>query len=341
MLMGCIRRCLSEIHIAFLKSRRNLGVIREISPYLEKGFYQNSLSFDRIHRIGEKTRMKVKTFSSYGELYPFSACLIKLYNSITAYFVRNSYKDFMGTDVIISSSLTEYKVFDYCTDRVLTYFKSEKKMDRIIRDKKLFIDVFRVPRTLTINYKNSFIIEEMISHHDFDVRQAFEELCSDISKFILYNSTYLERDPNYHNKCKFFSDRFGQSELLIESIGSLMTLTHGDLWSSNCIFDGEQFYITDFERVGKRYFLFDFFLFIFTEWHLNGNAALIDNYFNGRYDRYLDLVFKGCSLTYENESRQSYFLAFLVSITYERWQTNREIDKKIRKFIQSFIPSYS
>lgn len=337
--------CLRQIHIAYLKSKRNRILIKEYSDYLHEGIYKNSLSFDCVYNTISKPQFDSSTFSSLVDrLLLFPKALIRINNAFLRYRVRHreNHHCFDASEMILSSSLSEMKFFDFQKKEVLTIFKSETKLYSINEAKQIFANTYRIPKTIIVNFDRSFMIEELIPHMAYDLDEVFKQLCEGFCLHLsYYSSNIITNKEVYIDACKYYVSRFGGCDLLYDTIGSIRVFSHGDLWSSNIIFDGEKVFVTDFEHAGERFFLYDFFMFIFTEWQLNKDDRLIINYFNGKYDTYLYRMFISAGTVYDTDHRDKYFMVFIASILFDRWLGYEEIENTIKVFINKFITSYS
>lgn len=340
--MSKVREFIREIRAVRQRTKRNRYLIRELAGYLISGKYKNTDSFDCIYNTKAQPKIGRLTFTAKNRAETtFDKC-VELFNKGVTYSVAaNTPKVFNGTEVIVSSTGTEYKIFDFVKKLVLTIYESQEKMMHIQENKNKIRGVFNVPDTVTINSDKSYVVEKLIQHHELLVDDAFRILTKSMNDNLTKQKEYTFRDKAKYQKNKdYFASRFGQSKLLDNAIGEITTLTHGDFWSSNVIYDGHLYYITDFERVGDRFFLYDFFMFMFSEWLLNKNSLLLDNYFSGEYDAQLDKMFYSVDSEYITECKQEYFLIFLVSITYERWQNYNGIDHKIKELIDIYLTAY-
>lgn len=341
--MGNLHQVLRTLHIAFIKSKRNRIIMKSLSNYVTNGVYENAITFDYIKKRGVDSQLTVSTFSSYHSIPKIAKHLILLINKFVAYRIKGLSKDkvYNGSEIIISSSLSEYKIFDFHHKSVLTLYSSIDKMMQVERNKQIFSIAYKTPSTYSVCRDRSFVVEEMIPHEAVNVENAFAYLCENMNVFI---KKQRERNNIYEIDFKsswfHFKNKFGDSCMLEEGTITIMCFTHGDLWSSNIIYDGSNYYVTDFEHADKRYFLYDFFFFIFTEWHLNKNPLLVDNYFGGNYDRYLYAIFDQVGYSYNPNKRQKYFLIFLVFIMSGRWLEYDAINPLIENFLKLYISSY-
>lgn len=341
--MSFIRYFIRELRLAVINYDRNRFIIHDLKPYLISGNFYNSPSFDVITCKSWRSEIKETTFASKNKSNQYAKIISILFNNLFCYKIDNNSTLFRGVDIVISSSKTEFKVFDYQDRKVLTRYKSLKKMKMVEENKKKFSNFFNVPATFSVDYNSLFIIEEFITKQEFKAEIAIDYVLKGISKYIEANGEVAHiEDKRYRDECVYFESRFGYSSLLeTNDTCMIYCFTHGDLWASNIIFDGKDYYITDFERAGDRYFLFDFFLFIFTEWQLNDNARLIEKYFAGEYDNVLRVMFNNVHSHFYCQKKDFYFVVFLTAITSERWKDYNEIDNKIIFFISNYIPSYN
>ena len=341
--MDKFHQFLSDLHIALIKEKRNGKIIKYISDYLINGVYENSVAFDLIKTKGKPSQLSVSTFSSYKNISKFSKLLILVYNKVHCYHVKSDQKEkkFNGTELIISSSLSEYKIFDFRNKLVLTIYSSLEKLRMIEENKQKLSIAYKVPFTYMLNEGQSYMVEELVIHKAFKVEDAFRFICESIRIFTMVQKESKElREYDFKDSWGNFKKIFGYSRLLDEDVSSMVCYTHGDMWSSNIIYNGECYYATDFEHVGVRYFLYDFFFFIFTEWHLKKNDNLINNYFLGGYDAYLNDIFMQAGTIYSFNKKQQYFLFFLVSIMSDRWLNYEAIHPVINRFLNLYIPLY-
>lgn len=337
--MNIIRQIIGECHVALIKTKRNKKIINLLEAYLLNGVYKNTPSFDCIYKKDILPRVGKYTFTATDEKPLSVKIALRLFNVLFKYTINSSKKVFGGTEVIISSSLSEYKAFDYEKRRVLTVYKSVDKMEKVENYKQLFSEIYNVPTTYTFCREKSYVIEDLVCHSYFDpicvVQTIAEGICSVIEKYGYEKRNY----EFFKTRVDHFSKRFGESNILYDD-SLIICYTHGDLWSSNVIYNGEHYFVTDFELADSRFFLYDFFLFIFSEWLLKNDSRLLDCYFSGEYDSLLHKIFQTAKVNFDKHKKQIYIMTFLVSITYERWQTNIEMDSKINNFINHYILLY-
>ena len=253
----------------------------------------------------------------------------------------NSEHNFSGTQLIISSSQEEYKIFDFKSRLLLTKYTSLEKLIKYNDNKAIFAHSFNVAKTINIDKKESAIVEQLIQHNTIDVTASFKTLVRSINNHLIFVKPTLNNNQvSYAEMCDFFASRFGNSNILKDKSGQTCIMSHGDLWSSNVISNGNVIFITDFERAGNRFFLYDFFTFIFTEWLLNNDSTLLHKYFIGEFDSALEQIFHSVDKIYSNTNREKYLLAFLIYYTYERWKNSSTNDERVANFMKLYTPSY-
>lgn len=317
---------------------RNKKIFNAAKPYLASGLFRNSLYSDYIYEVSHQKHFENLTFSSSSYQNFFAKKIISCVTSLMTYKNCNS-GDFGGTEIIISSSLREYKIFNVEKKVVLTLYLDRNKMNRVFWNKKNFSPFFNVVKTLEINSRKSFCIEEFINHKNFDKEKAFLFIAKQYA-FYARNKSF-NKDKQMDIQCLFFAKRFGSSKLLSLIKDFPIIFTHGDLWKSNVIYDGLIYYVTDFEAAKSRFFLYDLFCFIFTEYVIYDDLAMIQNYFQGKYDDLFSNISQSVDLVFEKNNRDLYFLAYLVTVLNERWKNYFGVDDKISRVIKDFIPNYN
>ncbi len=317
---------------------RNRNIFYLVKPYLATGKFRNSLHCDYIYEVSHKRHFDNITFASSSYQHPIAKRVIAFITWIIVYKNRAK-ENFGGTEIIISSSGQEYKIFNIDRSSVLTLFSDINKMLCVVSNKNHFKDYFYVAQTLEVVREKKFIVEEFISQKIFDKEEAFRCLAK---QYAVYARNFPSfKDDDADENCRFFAQRFGKSDLLDLVKEFPMILSHGDLWKSNVMYDGFWYYITDFESVKPRFVLYDLFCFIFTEYVLYDDMTMILYYFQGKYDDLFSDVLLSVNIVFDREKRGLYLLAYLVTVLSERWKTFVAVDCKISKVIKEFIPNYS
>ena len=335
-----IRHVLAIIHEMIRVSMRNRRVLRSCSPYLVGGKYKCTLPGDYIFEKNNQSSLGIATFSSVRKEQRMAITLLdSIIKSHTYRVPASEQNKFKGKELIISSTGTEVKIFAADVGSVLTLYQDKEKLAAIVREKAFYGKYFRVPKTLSTS--DNYIIEEFIPHECFDVVELFPLLCDDICNYIEHNKDNIVFDPERdRQRVNSFSESMGESSILKDLIALPRLKVHGDMWSSNIIFNGGKYYLTDFERSGVRYSLFDFFCFMWSEYHLKNDDRLLQAYFKGDYDDYVRRMAESLGFPFLESSRELYLLAFLVEISTERWVSKEIIHRNAQKTIRTFVAKY-
>lgn len=319
---------------------RNKKILKSCENYLVNGIYKNSYRGDYIYNVSNNSDLGNITFSSLTFYKGHLKFVLKWLINLFEYKINNEKKTFCGTEVIISSTETEIKIFDTTKDEVLTLYKELHKLNNIAQEKEFFSLYYNVPSTIMIDHNNKYICERFVRHKEFVVKEAFDKLCKSMVDYVQANGNdaycNIEDDKI---KSRFFEECFGKSLLLDLTLGFPKIKMHGDFWRSNIIFDGSCYYVTDFEKAGSRYFLYDFFCFIFSDCRFFKNEELMDSYFNGEYDSVLISMFESVKQKYDSSKRDVYFLTFIVELSYERLSKFHTL-RIMGSFLKKYIPCY-
>lgn len=341
-LLGDILIFIKKSFELLIISIRDRKIVRDHKAFLKEGKYKMSVKGDYIYEKSSGSNLKEKTYSS---LTHFNKNFVFFLNKIAdlfTYTVRyKGEKFFYGTEIILSSSLTEVKIFETENREVLTRYRDKEKLRKILLDKEYFGQYFNVPKTIKTDIKNSFIIEEFIKHTKFESKEALDYFCGALIKYFNeIRETVLYDNSGDEKRVSIFANNIGQSGFLSRIVGMPKVIVHGDFWRLNVIYDGTQYYIIDFEKKGVRFFLYDFFCFIFSECTLLEDDRLLESYFNGDYDDRLSKMFEVIGEKFDESLRGEYLIAFLVEILNERKWTKEKSDVLVGGLLRKYIPNY-
>lgn len=317
------------------------SILGRCQLYLIPGAYRLSLSEDIVYNTSVSSSLQGLTFSSKIEIGVVRSLINRFINVFVLKIIRQETKCiFHGSEVVLTSSKKEYKVFDYNNKEVVSLFSDLERQQRIEENKLFFSKYFNVPRTIEYKPDIYYQKEKLIMHAPYYVDDAFTDI---IQKYLNYckSINVFQKECGYwKERNTIFSERFGDSVLLQELEKLPIIFTHGDLWSSNVIYDGNTFYITDFENGLYRFFGYDLMTFICSEWFINKDASLINSYLSGKWDSNLIKIAQLFSLSFDGRMKHLFLLAFIVTIFYERWRFSDELDDTIKVFIKIYVPNY-
>ena len=321
---------------------RNRNIVKAHRSFLKGGTYKNSLTGDYIYEKSSPSYLKAQTFSSLSQCNNFIDMLLNLLVDLFMYRVReNGEKKFQGTEMILSSSKTETKIFSIDNNEVLTKYKDVEKLKRVELDKKYFGQFFNVPETKTVNIEECYVVEKFIAHKKFEPVNAFSYFSE-----VLINYLYAIRDTISYDeagdekKIKKFSNYVGDSKMLHRVVGLPKLMVHGDFWNFNVIYDGRKYYLIDYEKKGVRFFLYDYLCFIFSEYTLLNNNRLLKTYLSGGFDETLSEMFGAIGCRFNEKMREVYFLAFLVEILNERPWSKVLSNELVGGLLRTYLPKY-
>lgn len=320
---------------------RNQRIINATSDYLIEGTYVSLAYGDRIVNACSNVKNEIITFRSLDSKSQLILPLYKCFCKLIKYKVSNTGEKFKGVEIIISSSGNEYKIFKEGYMEVLTVFGNPNKLNTIISNRQVFEQYFFVPKMLHYNIEEGYCIEQYINHTCFEMNKCIDSLLDNYKAYFYSTSCKftIEIDNN-KPECQYFKKKYGNSKMLEEIQTLPKAFVHGDLWESNILFNGVQYYLTDFELAGRRYFLYDFFCFIYSPYMIKGDGRLIEDYLLGRFDLKLGQLPKIGLFKYDPSNRGVFLLAFIVSINYERWMGLRVEEDKVLKSLHMYIPEY-
>lgn len=247
---------------------------------------------------------------------------------------------FDGELLLIPS--TSYGVKIFSKNQVLTFYNNKNIMHKIIDNKEWCNYIFNTP--ITIEYGENFVIEEFIKNKP-------EKDDEKIAFFMNAYITFFKKDntditiAKHENKRLKYALLFKNFYKKISTKNYETIIQHGDMWSYNIIFNGEKFYVLDYENVSKKYILFDFFTYIYNEAIIHKNNRLLDKYRTGKYDDLLFKYMESLNLIFLKERREEYFKTFLSELLYEKMQNYgpRTYIKellKMKKTYNSFMKGY-
>lgn len=341
-LLRDIRLFIGWVHVILQFSIGNGRIVKEHRLYLKGGKYKNSLKGDYIYEKSSSTYLKDNTYSSLSHFNAFiDSVLYRLVNLFTYSVKENNEKMFRGTEMILSSSRTEIKIFSSETNEVLTKYKNVDKLKRNEADKKYFGHFFNVPETISLCIEDGYIIERFIPHVKFEAIDAFHYFSDKIVNYLneIKNTITYDKQGD-ERKIEKFSNYIGDSYMLQYVVGLPKLMVHGDFWNYNVIYDGNNYYLIDYEKKGIRFFLYDFFCFIFSEYTLLNDSRLLKSYLAGGFDSTLFKMFEAVGYSYDNNKRGEYFLAFLVEILNERTWSRELSNELVGGLLRIYLPSY-
>lgn len=317
------------------------SILGRCQLYLIPGTYRLSLSEDIVYNTRTSSSLSGLTFSSKTNNGVVRSLFNRFINVFVLKTIRQETKcNFQGSEVVLTSSKKEYKIFDYINKEVVSLFSDLEKQKRIEENKLFFSKFFNVPRTIEYKPDKYYQKEKLIVHTPYCLDDAFTDVIQKYLNYCKSNNVFQNGCSYWKERNTVFSERFGASDFLQELEKLPLLFTHGDLWSSNVIYDGASYYITDFENGLYRFFGYDLMTFICSEWIINKDSSLINLYLTGKWDSYLIKITQLYSLPFDSSMKHLFLLAFIVTIFCERWSVSDELDDTVKDFIKLYVPNY-
>ena len=187
----------------------------------------------------------------------------------------------------------------------------------------------------TIDLKKQILKEPLIDSRPFTSEKAIEQILVDYSKYISRiqneeHSWYIPNEKLLKSFCQLWNDSSLFDRLLkFTKNNPIPTIeTHGDLWKSNMLYDGVNFYYIDFEYAAQRIFFYDIIMFILAESLRMKNDTLLDMFLSKQFDDCLVALSKKLNYNYDVLHKDLY----LILIVYE-WYSTRWVGTKNENLI--------
>lgn len=318
-----------NIFNTFYRIKKFWAILSEYGVYLTPGIYKLGRLDNVIYNVRfVKNANKESSYLFSGMINKKSIIGI-LRNFFSIGYVTNKRPSFQGQVLVVSSSEKDVKIFDYVDNKVLTSFEDVSRYELILNNKKLWATRFEVIPTLNTFDKPKFsLVEKYINKVDYDTCKYFDFLLKayvDIMPFAGTDATVYSINNELYQKFvlryNINADTYAVKTLLNDAC---LCLTHGDLWSSNVLYDGKSFYHIDFEVVKNRVFFYDIMMFIFSEALLKKDIKLLENYLRGVYDPQLEQLFNKNRKHFQEFSKMTILTAFVFLLYEERWCANND-----------------
>ncbi len=252
--------------------------------------------------------------------------------------IKNKTTEFEGELVLIPSNNYGIKIFS--KNKVLTQYNDENYLNHNLNSREKISFIFNTPKVCS--FTTHTIIEEKINSKEFDKEEVLYYILNSYIDYFKNNNIKLKKYYEIHkNNIKDFYKnnnflKFNEKIFFEEAV-----LQHGDLWSGNIIFDGNKYYVIDFEKVDEKYFLNDFFLYLYIDLDITKDSYFLNNYFNGKYDDILNKYCNSLEINYKKEKKKEYFESFLYYFIYENFSNYNKKELEIKlKDIEELIGKY-
>ena len=317
--------------------KKNVKIAEKYSRFLKNDKYFFNSTYSKLSNQNKDKITDVTDFSNGGT--GIKRALDKIINDVIIgkeLIINSDRKIFDGNVLLIPSHRYGVKIFN--DDEVLTYYNNKEFLKNDLKKREKIGEIVNTPKIKKIT--ENYLIEEKIKNIEFEKEEA---LISIMKKYIDFFSNrdvkILEKNiKNKKHKILFYNF---YKKIAVNKKDYKCILQHGDLWYGNIIYDGN-IYVVDYEEVEEKYFLYDFFKYIYSEAFISSNYKLLNNFFSGKYDEILNIYFSALNMNYNLNQKKEYFFTFLNVFIEDRIKTNnlytfkKEIDliKNVIKHIQ-------
>ncbi len=325
----------------FKAIKNNLQEIKYIKSLLKKykslllpGRYYLFLSLRAICINEEKTLYLSKKYFNKKIKPSKTTWLISKLNETNYFFVKRNKNNLEKYEAIYSANnsdkVREVKLFSFKRKEILTFCISNKECDKQILEYENLHNYFKMPYVEKyLEFDNAYKILMV----DFLIRpkedKALESIVSSYINFTAKNDIKTKKTTEIIS-FKYDNEEINNALATISSninkelidLEFPICLQHGDLSRDNLIYgkckDEEDFWWIDWEHLGERFFLYDYFFYMVnTAVYFNDREAL-DLYISGKCDEILITLFNNYKINYNSKFKKDYFMIFYIEFLKER-----------------------
>lgn len=310
--------------------------LRRYSSCLDSGGYRMNPAKTIICRkdtrdsAAQESVFLYKTRVLQGRLGPVDKLTSKLYRG----HVGKGTKEFHGQLLMLTSSGKGVKIFDYIERKIANVYLDKREAEADLKNRAYWAAYFPVV-PFESALKGTMLVEDMVDKQSYDVEEAFLSLFPNYIHYLKTQENNFTRGCCDNAQTARFLDYLGRPEdydALLRLLHMPSLITHGDLWPSNILYDGAEFFHIDFEHMAVRVFFFDVLMYIFSDYYQNKNSTLLDKYLQGDYDTQMEELFRAAGCEYQRSERLLYLEVIIFVQFVERWDPwgPDEMMKKMR-----------
>lgn len=322
-----------------------LFIPRRVLLYLQRGTYKFNNSCTLLYNIKYEREANLFSKNLFGEhcsiKNPFRVLFSKLYRLI----ILKKRNNCDGSMLVISTSGHEFKVIDVGHGKMITFYDNSQKLKRVVENRRYWQRYFNTI-AFDADLEQSIISEKLVDKDVVNSEEVFKYVLDDYKNYfqkidcIVPPNVALDELNNYCLRIGEEKD-YNYLRSYFNSTEYRKCVVHGDVWSSNLIFNNNILYYTDFETVNDRIFYYDLFLFMVTEYLTMGNPTFIQDYSKGVYDSSFEKLFDLAGVSYYVKKRRIYLEAFFFQHYMEKWhgtdnEDNLELVEKTLKLFKQY-----
>lgn len=344
-LWDMIKKRLGRVSRAIRKTSQSNQAMHHYSSCLERGSYRVDPTKTIIYRedfqaaAAQESALLYKAKERQSELGPIDRLIGGIYRG----HVGKGTKKFSGQLLMSTSSEKEVKLFDYAERKIATAYQERREAETALKNRTYWASYFPVV-PFEPELRGDMLVETMVEKQPYDSENALRVLFPDYVRYIAAQ----ERCGGF-TRCEYdaaqvtrFLDLLGRPQdydALLRLLKLPACLTHGDLWTSNILYDGETFFHIDFEHMASRIFFFDVLMYIFSDCYLNQNRTLLNQYFEGEYDSQMGELFRAADCEYQSSERLLYLEGVIFLLFTERWDCGGS--SKVMEDMRALVGQYS
>ena len=277
---------------------------RRYADYLIDGEYRWNVSATVLFSDKEADVVNDELSAIFLNISTTKNVLRELFCKWVRFRIKKNPKVFWGQFLSISSSAKELRIFDLRSRKLLTVFEDTKRASKLLKQRDYWN--MYIPTVKYSIYNASTIIEPLLKKISFSSLEVFPTILS------IYTNYYEAINNGDLEFCHIdVEDEMNMCKLPI-------LMTHGDLWKSNVIYDGEKVYIIDFEHSKNRVFYYDLFTYMLMDFAFFNDLSIWQNYLSGVYDQAFSRAFSALGVVYYPCYKIKYYKVFLDSFKSDR-----------------------
>ena len=310
------------------------GLLKKYKSFLVSGRYYLFPSKRAISLNDEKILNQAKVYFTKDIKSSKTTWIISKLNKTDFFSVRNKSKTALKYQALYSANnfdkVREVKLFSFDRKEILTFCTSAKAKEKQILEYEQFGKYFNMPYIENcIEYDSAYKIAmvDLVSRPSED--KALENITNNhekfnknkdiktkkVSDFVSFNYDNDEKNKILDNIVKHLNNDSLEMDLPI-------CLQHGDLSRDNLIYgicdEKQDFWWIDWEHVGERFFLYDYFFYMInTAVYFKNNEAL-NSFLSGECDENLKKYFKNFKAKFNPKLKKDYLIVFFLEFLKER-----------------------